>query len=91
MELPASEIEYWKDYYNIFPFPQERDDARAARLLEMMNLAAQGKAYKDAKFKDFLPDYLGDTSQQKSLKQQADADKAFASKLMEMQALAKGN
>jgi hypothetical protein len=94
MELPASEIEFWRAYYSIFPFPQERADERTALLAQTISNMS-GRTIKEnylLKLKDFLPHYVDDTaSKRNTLEQQAEADKAFASKLMEMQAMAKGN
>jgi len=94
MELPASEIEYWRAYYEVYPFPQERADARTALLAQTISNMS-GRMIKEThlmKLKDFLPHYLDDTaSKPKAIEQQAEADKAFGAKLLEMQARAKGN
>jgi hypothetical protein len=87
LELPASEIEFWRAYYSIFPFPQERADARAALIAQTIaNMS--GRMLKDIHLRsleDFLPDYIDTVSTQKSLKAQADADRAFGTKLAAMQ------
>lgn len=60
MELPASEIEFWRAYYEIYPFPQERADARFAMLAQVISNMS-GRTLKDnhlRKLEDFLPNYL---------------------------------
>lgn len=68
MDLPASEIEYWRNYYSIYPFPQDREDARTALLAERitnmlgMLIAQNGgkKNYKSISIEKFFFDYLGE-------------------------------
>lgn len=95
MALPASEIMFWRDYYDIFPFPQEREDLRTALLAEritnMISIQIAGSKAHMLKIDDFLPNYLNDTVSTMSLAKQIEADKAFASKLVEATARAKGN
>ena len=96
MELPASEIMFWKEYYDIFPFPQERDDLRTALLAEritnMISIQTAGRNARMLDMDDFMPKYLSDTvSAGVSLAKQIEADKMFASKLMEVTSKAQGN
>jgi hypothetical protein len=65
MDLPASEIEFWRMYYAIYPFPQERQDKGFAMLAATITnviglMLAKGKALRSAvSEKIFMPDYLG--------------------------------
>lgn len=81
MALPASEIEFWRDYYSIFPFPQERADARAALIAQTITNMS-GKMLRDnyrAEMTEFLPDYLGE----RALPKQKEPDEmAFVGKLL---------
>ena len=52
------------DYFGIFPFTQDREDFRMARLAEALNNIPQGRAIKDATWMFFMPDYLGDIQRQ---------------------------
>ena len=59
MELPASEIEFWRTYYSVFPFPEERADARAAMIAQTIS-NMKGRFLKDNQLlslDDFLPKY----------------------------------
>jgi hypothetical protein len=80
MELPASEIEFWTAYYSIFPFPQEREDARTALLAQVISNMS-GRTLKDnylRKLQDFLPDYLEERSlASQSEARQIEAEKAY--------------
>lgn len=86
MELPASEINFWREYYSIFPFPQERADARTALLAQTITNMS-GRMIKDAylmKVEDFLPDYLDERNlANQSEQRQIQAEKAFVQKAIE--------
>jgi hypothetical protein len=78
MQLPASEINFWRAYYTIYPFPQERADARAAMIAQTISRMS-GKMLKDGyepKIKDYLPDYLGKPVE-KSEEQKMAEEKAY--------------
>lgn len=85
MELPASEIEFWKAYYSIYPLPAERDDMRAA-LLAAVIANVSGKTLKKSLPENaFLPDYLKDrkapaAAKAKSIEQQNAEFAAFVAK-----------
>lgn len=70
--MPASEFLGWQDYFSIYPFTQEREDARAAMLASVIaNIS--GKVLKQPlKEKVFMPDYLATRQPvvEKSLDQQ---------------------
>lgn len=84
MELPASEIEFWRAYYSIFPFPQERYDIGVASIeAALYNVNRQKKTDKVWKVTDLLPQYI---KKPLTLKQQAEADEAFAEKLTALKA-----
>lgn len=82
--LPATELAGWQEYYNIYPFPQEREDVRNAMLLDALNKSVQWLYSKEAKdFTYFLPDYLGERDLNKqSEARQIEAEKAFVDKLL---------
>lgn len=85
MELPASEIEFWRDYYQIFPFPQERADARTALLAQTISNMS-GRMLKDmylTRVQDFLPDYLEERDlSKKSREAQIKAEEEFVKKAL---------
>ena len=58
MELPASEVEYWKAYYSIFPLPQERDDQRTALLATIISNMSGLTLKHSIDMNTFMPDYL---------------------------------
>jgi len=57
LDLPASEIEYWREFYSIFPFPQDRQEIQTA-LLATVIANTSGNVKKAKKIEDFLPDYF---------------------------------
>jgi hypothetical protein len=67
--LPASEIVDWMEYYGIFPFPQDREDFRMARICEAINQTAKGLAMQQGSWKFFMPDYLRELDLQEVLDQ----------------------
>jgi len=85
MNLPASEIGFWREYYSIYPFPQEREDIRNASLLTMYYNSHVGKNAKQVSLDDFIPDYLGTrknaTITEKSIEQQIEEERIFIQKL----------
>lgn len=85
MQLPASEINYWRDYYNIYPFPQEREDARTALLAQTISNMS-GRMLKDGferKLEEFLPDYLDERDLAKQSEEaQIQAEKAFVAEAL---------
>lgn len=86
MDLPASEIMLWKEYYNIFPFPQERDDQRAAVLATTVANVSGKTLKKSIEIDTFMPDYLGEKDPvEKSLREQEEEDRRFGEALLEMQ------
>lgn len=85
MALPSTELVGWKEYYQIFPFPQERADARAAVIAQTIaNMS--GKTLKDGfqlRMDEFLPDYLGRKNQPMTEQQLIDAETKFVEKALE--------
>jgi hypothetical protein len=86
MSLPASEIEFWRAYYSIYPFPQEREDVRTALLAQTIaNMS--GRTIKDGferKIEHFLPDYLNERNLiNRTEAEQIKAEKAFVQKALE--------
>lgn len=85
MELPASEINFWRAFYSVYPFPQERADARTALLAQTIaNMS--GKVLKDGferKLEDYLPDYLDERNPAlMSEERQIAAEKAFVAEAL---------
>lgn len=82
MELPASEIAFWKSYYSIFPLPQEREDQRFAKLISFSTYMNGRTLKQPIPMEILLPDYLGErNSTEKSLEQQSREFKEFKAKL----------
>jgi hypothetical protein len=87
LEMSASEFMGWREYFNIFPFTQDREDARIGLLCSVIaNVSGRVKTMTGAS--DFIPDFLGTlpSPTEKSLEQQELEWKAFRAKL----AIAKG-
>lgn len=83
MKLPASEINYWREYYSIFPLPQEREDARTALLAQVISNMS-GRMLRDMylrKIGDFLPDYLDGRKMTEA--ELIDAEKAFVAEALQ--------
>ena len=76
------------EFFNIYPFTQEREDIRMARLYEMVNNIVPSKYYKNIKsFMDFMPTFTDTDRQQakdRTLEEQIEADIAFGNKLQEL-------
>jgi hypothetical protein len=68
------------EYFSIYPFTQDREDFRLARICEMLNIGAQGKAFRDKTLSFFMPDYLTDRYVNEEQAQIA-AELAFAAKI----------
>jgi hypothetical protein len=89
--LPASEIAGWMEYFTIYPFAEDREDFRMARILEMLNNSVQGLGFRGKTWEFFLPDYLGVRDRAAEREQeQIDAEIAFANKYGEALRRAKG-
>lgn len=86
MELPASEILGWEEYFSIVPFTQDREDARVAQIAQTITNMA-GKELKRGIFMDigkFIPDFWNERDLSKKSEQaQIDAEKAFVAKAIE--------
>lgn len=83
MELPASEIVFWQEYFDIYPFTQEREDARAALIAQTVT-NMQGRYVENPQSIDkFMPNFH---SKKTSLQRQIDRANQFASKLQELKA-----
>jgi hypothetical protein len=69
--MSSTEINGWKEYFNIYPFTQDREDYRIA-LLASVIYNTSGKTFKKSMDMDkFLPDYLKQKiTVRKSLEQQ---------------------
>jgi len=73
MELPASEINFWKSYYSLYPFPQERDDQRTALLATVISNMSGLTLKHSIDMNIFMPDYLKESPApivEKSIEQQ---------------------
>jgi hypothetical protein len=77
------------EYYSVFPFPQDREDFRMARLAELINNVPQSLAYKNKGLSDFVPNYL---REQTNFTEEAQikAEKEFAMKYTQAVERAKG-
>ena len=80
------------EYYSIFPFPQDREDFRMARILEAINNHLQSLGYKNKHLEFFLPDYLGTKvdNVNSTEREQIQAEIAFATKYEEAMRRVKG-
>lgn len=74
LDLPASELLGWENYFSIYPFTQDREDYRMARIIEMINLSTQNMGYRNKNFLYFMPDYLVEP---KSEEQKLDEERRF--------------
>lgn len=66
--MSSREIGYWKEFFSIYPFTQDREDARMAQISFMISSANGGKT----PFETFLPKYVEEdiVIEEKSLEQQ---------------------
>jgi len=82
--MPASEYFGWQEYFDIYPFTQDREDARFAMLAAVI-ANVSGKMLKSSMSESvFLPDYLGERKLvviEKSLEQQAQEFSDFKERL----------
>lgn len=84
MALPASELAGWMEYFGIYPFTQDREDFRTARILEMLNNSVQNLGFRGKTWEFFLPDYLGIRDRVAETEQeQINAERVFAQKYQE--------
>lgn len=91
MALPASEIVGWMEYFKVYPFTQDREDFRMARILEMINNSTQSMGFKNKTWDFFLPDYLGMIDKAAIAEQeQIDAERAFVHRYQEAMRQAQG-
>lgn len=81
MELPASEIHGWMEFFATYPFTQDREDARAALISQTIAVAFTGKKHD---IKEFLPDYLDTVSGKKTDEQRRRESERFAQQLMKL-------
>ena len=71
--MSASELFYWKDFFSVYPFSEDREDMRNAKLCWVVSSSNGGKI----PIEKFLPNYLEEKyAEGKSLEQQ---DKEFSS------------
>ena len=72
--MPASEYLDWQQYFDIYPFSEDREDARFAMLAAVI-ANVSGKTLKNSLRESmFMPDYLKERNKpmiEKSLEQQA--------------------
>jgi|WetSurMetagenome_2_1015567.scaffolds.fasta_scaffold743819_2 hypothetical protein len=86
-EIPASEFLGWRSYFDIYPFTQDREDARVGLLCSVIaNVSGRLKTMTNAT--DFIPDFLSQVTE-KSLKQQELEWQAFKAKLASAKGLVK--
>lgn len=86
--MPASEFFGWQSYFDIYPFSEDREDARFAMLAAVI-ANVSGKSLKRAmRETDFMPNYLGikqPMMREKSLEEQAREFQEFKQKLNAVQ------
>lgn len=86
--MPASEFFGWQEYFSIFPFSEERADARFAMVAAVI-ANVSGKSLKRAmKESDFMPHYIQEQNKivvEKSLEQQRLEFAAFKAQLQAAQ------
>ena len=68
------------EYFSIYPFTQDREDFRMARICELLNNGVQGMALRNKTATFFMPDYLTDTTPITDEQRQINAELAFAAK-----------
>ena len=83
--MPASEFGEWKAFFSIYPFSRDRADYQTALLAATISNMS-GRTLKHMRGVDtFLPDYLRQAPQEKSLEQQRAEKEAFKAKLRDAQ------
>jgi hypothetical protein len=86
--MPYEEYIGWQAYFSIYPFTQDREDWRNARVVTSIRNMQNRWLKKPEKVEDNLPDFLADPVAL-SLERQRRADIEFGNKLREMQSYAK--
>jgi hypothetical protein len=56
--MPASDFVGWQEYFSIYPFTQDREDLRSARLCAVITNMSGKAVERTVDARDFLPDYL---------------------------------
>jgi hypothetical protein len=81
--MSATEFIGWQAYFDIYPFTQEREDARTALLAQMIANMSGKSLKKSAKLSAFLPVYI---ESEKIITDplQRDEYKAFKQKLQDI-------
>ena len=90
MAMPATEFREWQAYFSIYPFTQEREDWRTAKILSAIATAVSGTVVEPG---IFIPDYLAVRTANLrrketdlSLEEQTQADVAFGNQLRAVKA-----
>lgn len=71
--MPASEFFGWQEYFEIYPFSEDRQDARVAMLASVIANISGKILKRTMREADFMPDYLQEQNKivaDKSLAQQ---------------------
>jgi hypothetical protein len=92
-QLPANEILDWMEYFEIYPFTQDREDLRTARLCATIANVSGRVLTEPLGEETFLPDYLGiRTAKPKelTLEEQRRRDIAFGNQLRALEAAKRG-
>jgi hypothetical protein len=93
--MPAGEYADWQEYFSIYPFTQDREDARAAMLAAVIANVSGKTLKKPLSESTFLIDYLGERQTAKpraapSIEQQQAEFAAFIKKYKAAEATVKG-
>lgn len=86
--MPATEFFGWQEFFTIYPFSEERQDARVAMLAAVIANVSGKSLKRTMRERDFLPDYLGTRPSvvvEKSLETQRAEFIAFKEKLNAVQ------
>lgn len=85
MELPASEIVFWEEYFNIYPFTQDREDARTAQVAQTVTNMQGRFAKNPLPLSYFLPDFYDEKKDNYTIEEQTQRALAFREKMQRLQ------
>jgi hypothetical protein len=56
--MPAEDFAFWQEYFNIYPFTQDREDERTALLATVITNMSGKVLKREIKMSAFMPSYL---------------------------------
>lgn len=88
-KMTSLELSYWKAYYELDPFDEERADLRSAIVASTVSAGIPSKKKRKVKVSDFMPKF-GDAAKSKPNKQTAKEQQLIAKQITAMLSKPKG-